>query len=356
MDSSVTQINVKASTPYVVSIGSGLRRTCGKTIKELHPVCKVAVISDSNVAPLYLNDVQTSLEAEGFEVVSYVFPAGEASKNIRTFSDILEFLAENRLTRTDLIVALGGGVTGDMAGFASASYLRGIPYVQMPTTLLSAVDSSVGGKTAIDLAAGKNLAGAFKQPLTVLCDTETLNTLTDEVFYDGCAECIKYGVLGSERILDIFENGDPHDSIVEVIALSVQMKADYVEEDEFDTGLRRYLNLGHTIGHAIERSNNFKLMHGHAVGAGMVLISRAGEKMGITEPGTTERLIKINRRNQLPVSTEFSAEELADSALNDKKRKGDSIALIVPERLGKCMTKTVPVDQLTDIIRLSLTD
>lgn len=354
MKEPVTEIHVKASQPYTVHIGKGLLEKSGSYIAELHAPCKIAIVSDSNVAPLYLDTVKRSLENAGFETVSYVFPAGEASKNIGTFSNILEFLAESRLTRTDMVAALGGGVTGDMAGFASSAYLRGIPYVQIPTSLLADVDSSVGGKTAVDLKAGKNLAGAFKQPLTVIIDINTLDTLTDEVFADGCAECIKYGVLGSQTILDIYENGNPHERIREIIAESVQIKADYVENDEFDTGLRRYLNLGHTLGHAIERSSNFQLMHGHAVAIGMVLIARAGEKMGITETGTADKLAKINERNGLPSSTSFTAAELTDSALNDKKRKGNSIALIIPEKLGKCMTKTVPVDELEDIVKLAL--
>lgn len=354
MSTSITEIPVKASTPYTVHISSGLLADCGPAIAALHSPCTAAIISDSNVAPLYLSTVEQSLKSAGFRTISFVFPAGEASKNIHTFSNILEFLAGHHITRTDLVVALGGGVTGDMAGFSAACILRGIPYVQIPTSLLADVDSSVGGKTAVDLDAGKNLAGAFKQPLAVFCDTDTLQTLPDEVFYDGCSECIKYGVLGSREILNIFECGDPRASIQQVIANSVQMKADYVAEDEFDTGLRRYLNLGHTLGHAIERRSNFQLMHGHAVAVGMVLISRAGEKMGITEPGTADRLSAILTRNHLPVSTSLSAEEITETALNDKKRKGDSIALIVPETLGKCVTKTIPVSELLQVVRFSL--
>lgn len=354
MKEPVTEIQVKASQPYTVSIGKGLLKETGTYIAALHEPCKIGIVTDSNVGPLYLSTVTASLESAGFETVAYTFPAGEASKNLGTFSDILEFLAENRLTRTDMVVALGGGVTGDMAGFASASYLRGIPYVQIPTSLLADVDSSVGGKTAVDLKAGKNLVGAFKQPLAVIIDINTLDTLSDEIFADGCAECIKYGILGSDTILDIYENGDPKARIRDIIAESVQIKADYVENDEFDTGLRRYLNLGHTLGHAIERSSNFSLMHGHAVAIGMVLIARAGEKLGITEPGTADKIAKINERNGLPSSTTFTAHELTDSALNDKKRKGNSIALIIPETLGKCMTKVVPVTELESIVKLAL--
>lgn len=349
---STTTIRVHCSRDYDVLIGSGLLNTLGALVSEVHAPCKVAVISDSNVAPLYLETAAASLEGAGFEPVSFVFPAGEASKNLATFSDILDFCAEQRLTRTDLIVALGGGVTGDMAGFAAASYLRGIEYVQVPTSLLSAVDSSVGGKTAVDIPAGKNLVGAFKQPLRVVCDIDAFDTLTEEVFRDGCAECIKYGVLGSPRLLDIFAEGSAKEHIEEVVAISVQTKADYVADDEFDTGARRYLNLGHTIGHAIERTANFTLMHGHCVAIGMVMISRAGEALGITAPGTTEQLIAMCQKNGLPVSCDFSTEDLLEGALADKKRKGGNIALIIPKKLGECMTHTVPVTELETILEL----
>ena len=349
---STKTIHVTCSRDYDVLIGSGLLQKAGSLIREVHAPCKVALISDSNVAPLYGRTVGDALQAAGFEPVTFVFPAGEASKTLATYGDILDFCAKERLTRTDLIVALGGGVTGDMAGFAAASYLRGVEYVQMPTTLLSAVDSSVGGKTAVDLPAGKNLAGAFKQPLRVLCDIDTFDTLPEEVFRDGCAECIKYGVLCSPRLLDIFAEGTAREHIAEVVAESVRIKAEYVAGDEFDTGIRRYLNLGHTIGHAIERTANFSLLHGHCVAIGMVAICRAGEALGITEPGTADRLTAICETNGLPVSCSYSTEELLDGALADKKRTGDNIALIIPKRLGECVTHTVPVSELGTILDL----
>ena len=349
------KINVTASQNYTVYIGSGLRKKAGTLIAEVHEPCTAAIITDSNVAPLYLEEAAQSMEDAGFKTLTYVFPAGEASKNISTLSRILEFLAESHLTRTDLVVALGGGVTGDMSGFAAAVYLRGIPYVQMPTTLLSAVDSSVGGKTAVDLDAGKNLVGAFKQPLRVICDIETLNTLPDEVYDDGMAECIKYGMLQSQKMIDIFSSEHPKEQVLDIISEAVQIKAMYVADDEFDTGIRCYLNLGHTIGHAIERCSGYTIMHGHAVAAGMALITHAGEKMGITEPGTSEKLQIILEKNHLPTSTEYSVDDLVYDALSDKKRKGDEITIIVPENLTHCTTRTVPVSELKNIITLALT-
>lgn len=345
-------IHISASRDYDVLIGDRLLADAGALIAEVKTPCKVALITDSNVGPLYAPTVDASLTEAGFTVCSFVFPAGEASKTLGTFGDVLTFCAEQRLTRTDLLIALGGGVTGDLTGFAASAYLRGIDYVQIPTSLLAAVDSSVGGKTAVDIPAGKNLVGAFKQPLRVLCDIDTFDTLPEEVFRDGCAECIKYGMLKSPRLLELFASGDVKQHLAELVAESVQIKADYVAEDEFDTGARRFLNLGHTIGHAIERSANYTMMHGHCVAVGMVMISRAGEALGLTEPGTTDMLIDICNKNGLPVSCGFSTEELLDGALADKKRTGDTIALIVPQRPGACILYPVPVSELGNILDL----
>ena len=230
--SSIQTIQVHTTPAYEVSIGGGLLSACGQHLRKVLAPCRVAVITDSTVAPLYLKTVTSSLKSAGFTVCSYIFPAGEGSKNFTTLASILEFLAEQHLTRTDCVAALGGGVTGDMAGFAAACYLRGIRCVQLPTTLLSAVDSSVGGKTAIDLAAGKNLAGAFLQPTAVLCDTDCLGSLPADVFADGAAEAIKTGVLDDESLFALFEDGTLSAAPEEVIARCVRYKAGVVERDE----------------------------------------------------------------------------------------------------------------------------
>ncbi len=247
----------------------------------------------------------------GFAVCSYVFPAGEEHKNFTTLSAILEFLAESQLTRTDCVAALGGGVTGDMAGFAAASYLRGIRYVQLPTTLLSAVDSSVGGKTAIDLAAGKNLAGAFLQPAAVLCDTDCLRSLPAAVFADGAAEAIKTGVLSGETLFSLFEDGTLTDAPAEIIARCIRYKAGVVERDEKERGERRKLNLGHTVGHAIEKCSGYAIPHGHAVAVGLAVMARASERLGWAEPGVSARIAACLEKNGLPTGTDYPAEALA---------------------------------------------
>ncbi len=347
-------VDVRTDPPYRVHIGPGLLKTCGETVAAAVAPCRMAVVADSTVAPLYLKTAEESLRKAGFRTCSYVYPAGEAHKDLDTLSDILEFLAAERFTRSDCVAALGGGVCGDMAGFAAAVYLRGIRYVQLPTTLLSAVDSSVGGKTAVDLKAGKNLAGAFLQPAAVVCDTDCLRTLPPAVFADGAAEAIKTGVLSDEGLFSLFDTDDLQADIAGVAARCVAFKAKVVAEDELDNGVRRTLNLGHTAGHAVERLSGFTISHGRAVAVGMVLMARAAEKLGWCDVPCGERIAAVLRRNHLPVSTEYSAKALAEAALSDKKRRGDTISLVVPRRIGECYMKTVPVTELEAVFRAGL--
>lgn len=347
-------IHVRTVPEYDVTIGPGLLKECGPRLREAVPLCHMAVVADSNVAPLYLETVKASLLEAGYQVSAYVFPAGEGSKNFDTLSNILEFLAEEHLTRTDCVAALGGGVTGDMAGLAAALYLRGVKYVQLPTTLLAAVDSSVGGKTAIDLRAGKNLAGAFMQPAAVLCDTSCLNTLPPDVFADGAAEAIKTGVLCDEGLFALFEDGALTAAPEEVIARCVAFKAGVVERDEKEQGERKLLNLGHTMGHAIEKCSNFTIPHGHAVAAGLAVIARAAEKLGWTDGPAAARIAACLEKNRLPVRTGFEARALALAALSDKKRAGDSITIVVPKAIGRCELKKMPVSELLPVIQAGL--
>ena len=347
---SVQSIPVRTAPAYEVTIGAGLLNDCGARLRAVLGGCRVAVIADSGTAPFYLAAVRDSLRRADFDVCSYVFPAGEAHKSISTLSEILEFLAGARLTRTDCVAALGGGVTGDMAGFAAAVYLRGIRYVQLPTTLLSAVDSSVGGKTAIDLAAGKNLAGAFLQPAAVLCDTDCLKSLPAAVFADGAAEAIKTGVLSDETLFSLFEDGTLTGAPAEVIARCIRYKAGVVERDEKEQGERRKLNLGHTVGHAIEKCSGYAIPHGHAVAAGLAIMARASERLGWAEPGIGARIAVCLEKNGLPTGTDYPAEALAQAALADKKRSGDSITIVVPKAIGGCELKRIPVTELLPII------
>ncbi len=347
-------VEICTGKPYQVHIGNGLLRDCGALIAKAVSPRKCAVVTDDNVAPLYLEPCLVSLRAAGFDPVSYVFPNGEGSKNLETISGMLEFFAESRLTRSDLAIALGGGVTGDMTGFAAGIYQRGIRYAQIPTTLLAAVDSSVGGKTAVNLRAGKNLAGVFLQPVTVVCDTDTLRTLPGPVFADGAAESIKYGVLCDPALLDAFRAGLTPAEAAPVIARCVAIKGAVVERDELDNGDRRFLNLGHTVGHAVEKLSGYTVPHGHAVAIGMVTIARAGERLGVTEAGTAQALETLLRKNALPTACPYDAKALTEAALGDKKRSGGEITVVMIEKIGRCFLKTLPVEELGGLIALGV--
>lgn len=347
-------VTVKTSATYEVLIGSGLLQKAGEAVKKVISPCKAAIVTDSTVVHLYEETVRKSLTEAGFSVCTFVFPAGEASKNIHTLSHLLEFLAKEEMTRTDMIVALGGGVTGDLAGFGAAVYLRGIPFVQIPTTFLAAIDSSVGGKTAVDLEAGKNLAGAFYQPKLVLCDTDVLQTLPEVVFADGIAEALKYGVLGDAALFEKIAGGDFRQDLEEIIETCVSMKRDVVEEDEFDTGKRQLLNLGHTFGHAIEQKSHFQMTHGHAVAIGMHLIAKAAEAKGIAEKGTAASIAKALEQNHLPKETTFSPAEVAEGTLRDKKRRGGTISFVFPKKIGDCEIVKIPVEEVEALARTAM--
>ena len=347
-------IEVSASGSYQVKICSGLLSTLGAQVAE---VCKngtAAIVSDSNVWPLYGEIATTSLENSGFHVVNFVFPAGEESKNGQTYLELLNFLASKQVTRSDCLIALGGGVVGDLTGFAAATYLRGIAYIQVPTTLLAAVDSSVGGKTAIDLPAGKNLAGAFYQPRLVLCDTDTLTTLPPDIFRDGCAEVIKYGVLYDPQLFSQLMLSGPDFDRESVIARCVELKRDVVALDEFDTGLRQKLNLGHTIGHGIEAHSHFTVSHGRAVAMGMAIVARAAAAGGLCGSADADAIVLLLERFCLPTVTECAAEDIYRCALSDKKRAGGKVNLIVPRAIGICDIIPTPVENLKSFIEAGL--
>ena len=347
-------VTVSVSKTYDIKIGSKLLDSVGVEAIRLGKAEKACIVSDSNVYPLYGQQVCNSLEDAGFTVSSFVFPAGEERKNANTFLALLNNLAEHQLTRTDLIIALGGGVVGDLAGFAAACYLRGIRFIQIPTTLLAAVDSSVGGKTAIDLPAGKNLAGAFCQPSLVICDTDTLNTLPEDIFRDGCAEIIKYAVLYDPTLFEELKQSGLDFDRESIIARCVEWKRDVVMEDEFDTGSRMKLNLGHTIGHGVEASSRFQLSHGKSVSIGMAIVARAAAKNGMCAANCSEKIQNLLTDFGLPVDTGYSAEELFTCALSDKKRRGSSVSLIIPREIGCCEIVPTPVSELTSFIEAGL--
>ena len=347
-------ITVSASRTYDIRIGHGLLAALGEAVRNSGKVEKVFLVSDTQVYPLYGGAAEASLKAAGYSVSSFVFPAGEESKNGETFLKLLNALAQAGLSRSDLLVALGGGVVGDLAGFAAACYLRGIRFVQIPTTLLAAVDSSVGGKTAIDLPAGKNLAGAFYQPSLVLCDLDALDTLPEDIFRDGCAEVIKYGVLYDPELFSQLESSGLNFDREAVIARCVALKRDVVMEDEKDTGSRMKLNLGHTFGHAVEAHSRFTLSHGKSVAIGLAIIARASASMGICSEADAARIISVLKAFGLPVQTQYTAEALLPYLLSDKKRSGGTVNLILPEAIGRCIVSPTPVSQLQSILQAGL--
>ena len=331
---------------YPILTGSGLLDTCGTEIASVVKPCRVMIVSDTNVAPLYLARAVKSLADAGFSVNTHVVSAGEESKSVAVFGALLESFAEAKMTRTDLAVALGGGVIGDLTGFAAGCYLRGIRFIQMPTTLLSAVDASVGGKTAVNLAHGKNLAGLFHQPSAVYCDTDTLGTLTPHEMADGAAEAIKTGILGDPELFAIYENGNAQTKLEEVISRAVAYKSKIVTEDPEEHGVRKLLNLGHTPAHAIERLSDFGISHGHAVAIGMAMMTRAAVKRMILDTDEGTRILNAIARNDLPVYCPFAADEMAKIASIDKKAAASDITVILPERIGQCRMEKLPVSSL----------
>ena len=347
-------VKVSASKEYNVNIGSGFIDTIGEKIAEIKKPCRVVLVSDDTVFSLYGERVKKSLEKNGYSVCEFVFPHGEDSKSLENFEKIQEFCAENSITRTDLFIALGGGVTGDLTGFAAASYLRGVDFVQIPTTVLSMVDSSVGGKTAVNLNAGKNLCGAFYQPIAVYADCETLGTLPEETFNEGCAEVIKYGMILDGEFLTFLKNNSIRDNIEYVIKRCVEIKRDVVDRDEFENGERKLLNFGHTIGHAIEKCSKLTISHGNAVAIGMVIATRGAYKTGLVNEDFTEMLVEILKANNLPTTCDFTADELYKVSLSDKKRSLDTISLIIPEKYGLCKIEKIGIEKLKDFIEAGL--
>lgn len=339
-------ITVHASKTYTVEVGAGLLAHAGERLAALlPPPRKLMLVSDDTVRALWGDVAIASLSAAGYTVEEFVFPHGEEQKNTETLLSLWNAMAASGMTRTDAAVALGGGVVGDLCGFAAATYLRGIACYQIPTTLLAMVDSSVGGKTAVDLPLGKNLCGAFSQPVGVLCDTNVLKTLPDHTFSDGCAEVIKYGYIMDEALLSMLEKPFREDP-TEVIARCIACKRDVVEADEHDNGVRQLLNFGHTAGHAVEKLSHFTISHGSAVAIGMLPVARAAAAWGVCDKALPQHVEAMLRAYSLPTACPFGARELAEAALSDKKRRGGEITLILPKTLGKSVLYPLPADRL----------
>ena len=338
-------IRVKTHTEYDVLIGKNLIKNAGKLIKQVISPCKIAVITDDVVDRIYSETLVESLEKQKYQVVKFVFHSGEASKNMETYTDILNFLALNQLTRTDAIISLGGGVVGDMAGFCAATYLRGIKYVQVATTLLAQIDSSVGGKTGIDLKEGKNLVGAFYQPSMVICDVNVLSSLPERVFRQGMGEVCKYAILDKE----IFEHVENNLADIEkLVYLCVDYKKRIVEEDEFESGNRKLLNLGHTVAHGIEVFSNYKIAHGDAVSMGVKVVINSAYRLKYIDNETRERMLNVISKCSDCVLFKYTVQEVLQAVVYDKKRSGDLISIVMVHGIGDCRVEKIKFSRLME--------
>ena len=342
---------------YEIHIESGLLDRAGEYVRAVCPRAgRLSVVTDSNVAPLYLKRVQDALASAGFAVEGIVVPAGESSKSLAMLGQLYGQMLDFGLSRTDAVVALGGGVVGDLAGFAAATVLRGVDFIQIPTTLLAQVDSSVGGKVAVDLPAGKNLAGAFWQPKVVLMDPDCLNTLPDEVFSDGMAEVIKYGCIRDKAFFHLLDEcggrAGVMDRIEEVLYTCCAIKADIVRADERESGLRMLLNFGHTIGHAFEVAGNYeKWTHGQAVAVGMLWAARLGTALGITPERIEGRIADLLTKYGLPHHIPCPWDVMEHAVCRDKKRGDGGIRVVLLDELGSARTEEMPIPRLLEMLK-----
>lgn len=332
-------------------IGGGSICELKNSLKNVTGAKRILVVTDDNVAPLHLNRILSFLSE--FEAHSFIIPHGEENKNIETVLSILTYLKEHSFDREDAVIALGGGVVGDISAFAASIYMRGIDFINIPTTLLSQVDSSVGGKTGVDFCNSKNIIGTFFQPKLVICDTELLKTLPPKIFSDGCAEVIKYAFIGDDRLLDMIRDGIEK-NIDDIVFHCVADKNSIVSRDEFDRGDRALLNFGHTIGHAVESLSGYTVSHGSAVAIGMSLITLGAERLGVCGGGVYEALTDILKKNSLPVNTDFDAQDLISAVKNDKKKSGDMINAVIPLEMCRCTVRKITFETLSEYIKEAL--
>lgn len=331
---------------YDICIGKGIINNVSNLIKEIYSGEKLLVITDQNVYNIYGDQIKHLLKQFKTEVI--VVASGEDSKSLECLEIVYRKLVEARITRKDLIIAFGGGVVGDLAGFSASTILRGVPFIQIPTTLLAQVDSSVGGKVAVNLKEGKNLVGSFYQPKMVIIDTDFLNTLDKRVFSDGMGEVIKYGFIQDEALLEKLENTDNiFDIIDDIVYTCCYIKAKIVEEDEHETGIRMILNFGHTYGHGVEKYYDYhRYTHGEAVSIGMCMACKLGEKLGITNKDITDRLIKVLEKYNLPAELEISKQELNEYIKRDKKMESNKVNFLLLKNIGECIVQKLELEVL----------
>ncbi len=338
-------IEINGARTYRIGIGREFLADAAKYVKWEHPGGKVLILTDDEVAEYYSEPVSESFEEEGYEAHVFVIPSGEQSKVLQMAEEIYCGLSELEFDRSDMIVALGGGVVGDLAGFIASTYMRGIDYVQIPTSLLAMVDSSIGGKTAVNTPSGKNTVGTFHSPLMVLCDLDCLETLPDEQYLSGLAEMIKYGVLAGEELFQKFEQEDFEEEMEELVRMCINVKKSYVEQDPYDEHMRKMLNLGHTMGHAIETASGYSITHGQAVAMGIIGMAE------IFQTKCAERIRNVFEQCGFEeLDIDFEPEEIAQYMAADKKRNGDFVLAIVPLNIGACSFEQIKADEIEQTI------
>ena len=348
-------IGIKTSKAYDVLLGQGLIAELPQLVKDICGGRKVGIITDDTVDVLYAESVYEALKAGGYDVCKYVVPHGEGAKNISTLSGILEYFASCHFTRKDIFISIGGGVIGDMTGLAAALYMRGIKFIQVPTTLLSMVDASVGGKTAVDLKAGKNLIGAFWQPSLVVADTRIISCLPDDIFAEGMAEVIKSDLIADAGIVKMIEAGTVKDNIDVMVSRCIEMKRDVVEQDEFETkGLRKVLNMGHTVAHAIEKLSNYTVSHGVAVATGLVWEANIACRLDLCNKSFVKEVRNAVDAYGLYYDVPFTVESMVEAMKSDKKNDDDNIDFVFPLRYGCWEEKKMTQHDLVEIIKDSV--
>ncbi len=347
------KVSVCCSASYDILIKRGILADAGEMISDTFDGKRFCIVTDDNVAKLYLRPLCDALALNGVACESFVFPNGEKNKTMQTVERIMEFLSEKKFTRSDMLIALGGGIVGDVTGFAAAIYQRGIEFIQIPTTVLAAVDSSVGGKTGVNLGGLKNQVGCFWQPSLVICDPECFKTLPKTEYASGMAEVIKYAAICKKELGDdILADED----IAEIIAQCVRIKRDIVQCDERDTGKRQLLNLGHTFGHAVEKATDNAFTHGQAVAIGTVMAFRAAEKLGICPAGEIEKVKKLCASQNLPIKSGCSFDDLWTAMQSDKKRMGGKITLVLPRSFGDTILYKTDMSALAEILSYAISE
>ena len=348
------KITVNGSTSYNIVVEHDILGRVGELMRDKFASEKALIVTDSNVAPLYLNTVDASCKDADYETYSLVITPGDSSKSIDIYVNILQFLADHQFATTDIIIGLGGGMITDLVGFVASTYKRSMKCVLMPTTLLAMVDAAIGGKTAINLSNGKNLVGTIHNPSIVLCDPNTILTLSEDSLQEGYAEIIKYGILTGYEVIDMLKDAAYSKDYYDVICISIAIKRDVVEMDESDSTVRQFLNLGHLVGHAIEAANNYSISHGKAVADGLVIEARAAAMSGFISMLPYLEIVSILKEFKFDTTHSYNIDELAPYLVEDKRIHGGEINIILPVAIGNCVMQSMDSSELVDYVRRGL--